>query len=89
MQNWEVKPDIYTGLALPDYTCNSKSFISRQRQLIGGTGGSPGQTIKPTLNQIPVHRLGRLGEIASLVAFLAGEDSSYTTSKTISVSGGY
>jgi NAD(P)-dependent dehydrogenase (short-subunit alcohol dehydrogenase family) len=89
MQNWEVKPDIYTGLALPDYTCNPKSFISRQRQLIGGTGGSPCQTVKPTLNQIPIHRLGRPGEITSLAAFLAGEDSSYTTSKTISVSGGY
>jgi NAD(P)-dependent dehydrogenase (short-subunit alcohol dehydrogenase family) len=41
------------------------------------------------LNQIPVHRLGRPGEVASLVAFLAGEDSSYITGEAISVSGGY
>lgn len=41
------------------------------------------------LNQIPVHRLGRPEEVASLVAFLAGEDSSYITGEAISVSGGY
>ncbi|OGO17002.1 MAG: hypothetical protein A2Z02_03095 [Chloroflexi bacterium RBG_16_48_7] len=41
------------------------------------------------LNQIPVHRLGRPEEVASLVAFLAGEDSSYITGEAISVSGGF
>ena len=85
MQNREIKPYIYTMLVLLDHTCDPKSFISRQPRLIGGTGSSSGQTVKPTLNQIPVHRLGRLGEIASLVAFLAGEDSSYITGEAISV----
>lgn len=41
------------------------------------------------LNQIPLHRLGKPQEVASLVAFLAGEDSSYITGEAISVSGGY
>jgi NAD(P)-dependent dehydrogenase (short-subunit alcohol dehydrogenase family) len=41
------------------------------------------------LNQIPLRRLGRPEEVASLVAFLAGEDSSYITGEAISVSGGY
>jgi NAD(P)-dependent dehydrogenase (short-subunit alcohol dehydrogenase family) len=41
------------------------------------------------LNQIPAHRLGKPEEVASLVAFLAGEDSSYITGEAISVSGGF
>ncbi|RJO61167.1 MAG: SDR family oxidoreductase [Dehalococcoidia bacterium] len=49
----------------------------------------PGKYMVSILNQIPLHRLGRPEEVASLVAFLAGEDSSYITGEAISVSGGY
>lgn len=49
----------------------------------------PGKYMVAILNQIPQHRLGRPGEVASLVAFLAGEESSYITGEAISVSGGY
>lgn len=39
-------------------------------------------------NAIPMHRLGEPEEIASVAAFLAGEDASWITGQTIFVSGG-
>lgn len=49
----------------------------------------PEKTMTSILNEIPEHRLGRPEEVASLVAFLAGEESAYITGEAISVSGGY
>lgn len=40
------------------------------------------------LEQIPLGRLGQAGEIASVVAFLAGESAGYITGATIPVNGG-
>jgi NAD(P)-dependent dehydrogenase (short-subunit alcohol dehydrogenase family) len=48
----------------------------------------PEKYLTSILNQIPAKRLGTPEEVASLVAFLAGEDSSYITGEAISVSGG-
>jgi NAD(P)-dependent dehydrogenase (short-subunit alcohol dehydrogenase family) len=49
----------------------------------------PEKQMLAIINQIPAGRLGRPEEVASLVAFLAGEESSYITGEAISVSGGY
>jgi NAD(P)-dependent dehydrogenase (short-subunit alcohol dehydrogenase family) len=49
----------------------------------------PQKQMLAILEQIPAGRLGRPEEVASLVAFLAGEESSYITGEAISVSGGY
>jgi NAD(P)-dependent dehydrogenase (short-subunit alcohol dehydrogenase family) len=49
----------------------------------------PDKTMASIIDDIPVRRLGRPEEVASLVAFLAGEESSYITGEAISVSGGY
>jgi 3-oxoacyl-[acyl-carrier protein] reductase len=40
------------------------------------------------LEQIPAERFGAAGEIAEVVAFLAGEGASYITGQTIAVDGG-
>ncbi len=40
------------------------------------------------LSAIPLGRLGTLEEIASVVVFLASDESSYVTGTTIDVSGG-
>ena len=40
------------------------------------------------VRQIPLRRLARPEEIANAVAFLAGDESSYITGQTLSVSGG-
>jgi NAD(P)-dependent dehydrogenase (short-subunit alcohol dehydrogenase family) len=49
----------------------------------------PAKSMAEILNQIPSGRLGKPAEVASLVAYLAGEESSYITGEAISVSGGY
>jgi NAD(P)-dependent dehydrogenase (short-subunit alcohol dehydrogenase family) len=49
----------------------------------------PVKNMAEILSQIPLHRLGRPEEVAALVSFLAGEESSYITGEAISVSGGY
>ena len=37
---------------------------------------------------VPLGRFGEADEVASLVAFLASEESSYITGETISINGG-
>lgn len=44
--------------------------------------------IKKAIDEIPMKRLGRPEEVAGVVAFLAGDDSSYLTAQTIVVDGG-
>ncbi len=41
------------------------------------------------ISGIPLKRIGSPAEIASVVSFLAGEDSSYVTGQVINVSGGF
>lgn len=46
-------------------------------------------TVKEGINgQIPLKRMGSANEVAKVVKFLAGEDSSYITSQVINVDGG-
>ena len=49
----------------------------------------PEKYMASILSQIPAGRLGKPDEVASLVAYLAGEDASYITGEAISISGGY
>jgi NAD(P)-dependent dehydrogenase (short-subunit alcohol dehydrogenase family) len=49
----------------------------------------PEKQMLTIINRIPAGRLGTPEEVASLVAFLAGEESAYITGEAISVSGGY
>lgn len=49
----------------------------------------PEKSMASILDDIPAHRLGKPEEVASLVAFLAGEESAYITGEAISISGGY
>jgi 2-hydroxycyclohexanecarboxyl-CoA dehydrogenase len=51
--------------------------------------GEIGERLKQGMvNQTMVKRIGRPEEVASVIAFLAGDDSSYVTGQTINVSGG-
>ena len=50
--------------------------------------GKSGEEKQKVLSAIPLGRLGTLEEIASVVVFLASDESSYVTGTTIDVSGG-
>lgn len=47
-----------------------------------------GASLEELLPQIPMRRLGRPEEVASLVSFLAGEESAYITGQVIGINGG-
>jgi NAD(P)-dependent dehydrogenase (short-subunit alcohol dehydrogenase family) len=49
----------------------------------------PEKVMSHIISEIPAGRLGSPEEVAAVVVFLAGEDSSYVTGEAISVSGGY
>jgi 3-oxoacyl-[acyl-carrier protein] reductase len=51
--------------------------------------GSLSEEIKDQIRaQVPVGRFGEAGEIAEVVAFLAGEGAGYVTGQTVAVDGG-
>jgi acetoacetyl-CoA reductase len=46
------------------------------------------EVLAKLVSQVPVGRMGTPAEIASIVAWLAGEDSGYTTGAEFSCNGG-
>lgn len=52
------------------------------------TGGLPEELKQSLLQQIPLARLGKAEEIASVVGFLVSENASYMTGQTLHVDGG-
>jgi 3-oxoacyl-[acyl-carrier protein] reductase len=52
------------------------------------TAGLPENIKEQILGQVPVGRFGEPGEIAEVVAFLAGDSAAYVTGQTIAVDGG-
>jgi 3-oxoacyl-[acyl-carrier protein] reductase len=51
--------------------------------------GIPEKYLKPMIEEVPLKRIGRPEDIASVVAFLASEDSSYMTGAIVEVTGGW
>lgn len=49
----------------------------------------PPRQMSSIIGSIPEQRIGKPEEVAAVVSFLAGEESSYITGEAISVSGGY
>lgn len=52
------------------------------------TSSLPETQVQAMLNQIPLQRLGRAEEIATVVRFLASEGGAYITGETVHVNGG-
>ncbi|MEW5945339.1 MAG: 3-oxoacyl-ACP reductase family protein [bacterium] len=49
----------------------------------------PDKVIQKALSVTPIRRLGRTGEVASVIAFLASDLASYITAQTVHVNGGW
>ena len=63
--------------------CVSPGFIDTDM-----TAELPERAIEQLVSRIPLGRVGAPNEVADLVAFLAGDESSYITGQTIAVNGG-
>jgi len=48
----------------------------------------PREILEAVVTRVPLGRMGEPAEVAALVAFLAGEESSYITGQVIRVDGG-
>ena len=63
--------------------CTARGRSATERVQAG-----PAKGVEGIIGEIPVGRLGRGGEIADMVAFLAGERAGYVTGTTLSLNGG-
>jgi 2-hydroxycyclohexanecarboxyl-CoA dehydrogenase len=55
---------------------------------LAAAGGSSAKTMAALERAVPMRRLGRPGDVAGAVAFLASEEAGYITGQTLSVNGG-
>jgi len=78
---------------LVNVVCPGPTLTDRMRELINTTVKETGRTYeeveKTWVNPIPLGRLGKPGEFANLVVFLASERASYITGTVIQVDGGF
>ena len=78
---------------LVNVVCPGPTLTDRMKELIDftiqDTGKSEEEIMQDWVKQIPMGRLGKPEELASLVAFLASEKASYITGTTIQVDGGF
>ena len=73
-------------LFVVDFVCDCDSIIPTKlaKTVVDNEIGS-----EMVSNTIPMRRVGKPEECASVVAFLASEDASYITGETIVMAGGY
>jgi len=78
---------------LVNVVCPGPNLTDRMKELINktvnDTGKSEAEVQKAWTDQIPLGRLGKPEELASLVVFLASEKASYITGTVIQVDGGF
>ncbi len=87
LSNQYGKYNITFNNVAPGYTLTSRLYelaVHRAKQ----SGGSHEQVLAEMANEVPVQRLARPDEVASLVVYLASEKAGFITGQTIAVDGG-
>jgi 3-oxoacyl-[acyl-carrier protein] reductase len=80
--------NITVNSVLPGYT-ETQKLAEIVNDKAGFKKISPQEVVKAWTDQIPMGRLAKPSEIASVVAFLASERASYVTGQAIAVDGGW
>jgi len=67
---------------------DTKMFHALVQQVASTKKKSPDEVLQELLSTVPLNRLARPDEIASVIAFLASDDASYMTGQAINITGG-
>lgn len=87
LSNQVGKYNITVNNVAPGYTLTSRLYelaVSRAKQ----SGDSHEHVLASMANDVPMKRLARPDEVASLIIYLASEQAGYITGSTIAVDGG-
>lgn len=88
LSNEYAQDNVLVTNACPGYTQTAR-LDQLAEKIAKAEGSTPDQIRARWSSQIPMGRLGRPEEFASLVVFLASEHSSYITGASIAVDGGF
>lgn len=67
---------------------HTRMWDDLDRQLVGLTGGEPGDVIAGAIPEIPLGRVQRPEDVGALVSYLASSDADYMTGQSVIVDGG-
>lgn len=87
LSNQVGKYNITINNVAPGYTLTARLYelaVNRAKQ----SGDSHEHVLASMANEVPMKRLGRPDEVASLIVYLASEQAGYITGSTIAVDGG-
>ena len=75
--------NVNVNAVAPGYIATAMTAATAAR-----VGADPEEHQRTAAERIPLHRVGRPEEVASVIAFLVGDDASYVSGQTLYINGG-